>query len=608
MSGLRRGCTEVGHWAILVLVFWKWRGWFMGAIASDDVIIAASGLRLHAESNTLLPLELGLSSTGGAHFLPLGGVLTGVFLWLALTLYEHTSLTLPESWGLVSWISMLWCWRMVSRFVAHSMGTTRTLATTVTVATLASVLLQIPGDYNLNAVLSFPIAGWVTTAVAVWIVTIVFQREEKISAPLLLVLSCGAIMVYELLIFPILCATLVVAISSRISLRRTLFLTATVGAALFIPLVHRLGFSLLSPTTEYSGTTFNTRTTFGQGLWSGIMSSVSAAPLGQLASAARFGSIEAPTFSPHVAAAVCACCIFLWLRIDVKSGQSRLRVGSIAIGVSAVSAGVVLGGTAKYSTYFAGELGRTYLNFPLSLVGVVMIAINLLILARTTAGGKFFALGILFVIGSIHQSANSLVADSYSGHWTWAKMALEDASTSSDEAVMCRHYRTIASQPLPPVLSMQLISYLDQFRQAEFKKGMCRSFDASRISAFQIAGEVGEPEHYDAGSWWWLTGDTFDLEITFLDEPPESLRVPVGSSPCAARLVFRVGTAEEQVIEPNSGATLLEVPLSGVVRDQRGLWSATIDGRVSGWACMLEGEERTLVAPIFFPNEVVLDE
>lgn len=608
MSGLRRGCIEVGHWAILVLVFWKWRGWFMGAIASDDVIIVASGLRLHVESNVLLPLELGLSSTGSAHFLPLGGVLTGVFLWLALTLYEHTSLTLPESWGLVSWISMLWCWRMVSRFVAQSLGTTRTLATTVTVATLASVLLQIPGDFDLNAVLSFPIAGWITTAVAVWTVTIIFQRNEKISAPLLLVLSCGAIMVYELLIFPILCATLVVAISNRISLRRTLLLAATVGAALFIPLVHRLGFSLLSPTTEYSGTTFNSSTTLGRGLWSGIMSSVSAAPLGQLASAARLGSIEAPTFSLHVAAAACASCIFLWLRIEAKSGLSRLRMGSIAIGVSAVIAGAVLGGTTKYSNYFAGELGRTYLNFPLSLVGVVMIAINLLILARTTKGGKFFALSILFVIGSIHQSANFLVADSYRGHWTWAKMALEDASTSSEDAVLCRHYRTIASQPSPPIFSMQLISYLDQFRQAEFKRGMCGSFDASRMTAFQVSGDVGEPEHHDTGSWWWLTGDTFDLEITFLDEPPEFLSVPVGPSPCAARLVFRVGTAEEQVIEPKSGVTLLKVPLSGVSRDQRGLWSTKMDGRVSGRACMLDGEERTLVAPIFFPNEAVLVE
>lgn len=608
MSGLRRGCAELGHWAVLVLVFWKWRGWFMGAIASDDVIIAAGGLRLHVESNVILPVELGLSSTGSAHFLPIGGVLTGAFLWLALTLYEHTSLSLPESWGLLSWISMLLCWRAVSHFVAQALGTTRTLTTTTSVAAIASLLLQIPGDLNLNAVLSFPIAGWTTTAIAVWSVTIVLKRHDKISAPLLLTLSCGAIMVYELLIFPILCATLAVAISSQISRRRKILLISSVGAALFIPLVHRLYYFLMSPSIEYSGTKFNSSVTFGQGVWSGAMSSVSASPLGQLASAARLGAVEAPTFSFNTMATACAACVLLWRGIEPKVGLGRLRMGSIALGVSSVIAGVVLGGTAKYSRHFAGELGRTYLNFPLSVVGVVTIAINLLILARKTTGGKFFALSILFLIGSIHQAANFLVTDRYADHWTWAKMALEDISMSSDEAVLCRHYRTIASQPMPDGFSTQLITYLDQFRQAQFSEGMCTSFDSSRITAFKIVGDVGEPEHYDSGSWWWLTGDTFEVEITFLDAPPEVLNIPVGSSPCGAQLALKVGAAEEQVIEPNSGSTLIQVPLFEVDRDARGLWSTRFEGHASGWACMLDGEERTLVAPIFFPSEVVVVE
>lgn len=602
MTVLRRVGMEIAIWAILAVTFWQWRGWFMGAIATDDVIIAASGLRLHAEPGNFLPLDLGLASTGSAHFLPLGGVLTGTFLWLALTLYEHTSLSLPESWGLLSWLSMLLCWRMVSRFIIRMTGTARVLTATLSVGALGSLGLQIPGDFNLNAVLSFPVAGWLTTAIAVWAVTAVFKRQDQISAPFLLALSAAAIMVYELLIFPILFAALLSSISNRLEFRRSLFLLASSCVALLIPLAHRVYYAFSSPAAEYVGTKLNASGTFVEGAWTGVMSSASAFPLGQLASAARLGTIEVPDISFRTLALVCATCVLLLRGFEPEVGFSRFRMGSVVLGVSAVVAGAVLGATAKYSAYFSAELGRTYLQFPLAVVAVVLAVFNLLIWSQGTKARQFCAAGLLLLVGLIHQSSNSLVAEKFQDHWAWAEASLEDVSSETDDVVLCRHYRSIASQPMPDVFSSQLISYLDQFRQAQFGKGMCPSFDISRITAFKIAGDVDEPEHHDSGSWWWLTGDTFEIEVTFLDEPPESIGIPVGSSPCNSPLAFRFGMTEQQVVESDSRPTVLHVPLDVVDHDERGFWRTRVDGRVSGWACLLDGEQRSLVAPIFFPT------
>lgn len=577
----------------------------MGAIASDDVIIAASGLRLHAGPTTVLPIDLGFASTGSAHFLPLGGVLTGIFLSLVLIVHEHTSLSLPQSWGMLAWLSMLFSWRMVSHFILRTTNTARVFTTTLSVAALASILLQIPGEFNLNAVLSFPVAGWITTAIAVWTVTVICERQDKLTAPLLLALSCTAIVIYELLIVPILCATILIAVSNRLGTRRALFLVSSSSVALLIPLCHRLYYALQSPAPEYSGTALNTSSTFVDGIWLGTMSSVSAAPLGQLASAVRIAAVEAPNFSIRTLALACASCTFLWRKLEPLAGFRIFKLGSLVLCISAVLGGAVLGMTTKYAAHFSADFGRTYLNFPLASVGVVLAALNFAILIGKTKAGKFSTIGILFLLGSIHQSSNSSVADRYEDHWGWARDALEDVYVDSDELVLCRHYRTIASQPLPNVFSTQLVTQLDQFRQAQFAKGLCPALDRSRISALTIAGDVDKPEHYESGSWWWLIGDTFDFEFTFLEIPPSSIRIPVGSSPCDSPLVFRIGTTEKQVIEPNSSPAFLRIPLGGVDQDTRGFWSARINGHVSGSACLIDGEERTLVAPIFFPSGVV---
>lgn len=594
---------ELPHWVILTVALSPWLTRFTSVLASDDVIILAAGLELYSSQGFLLPIDMALLSTGPAHFLPVGGFITGLFAYLAVTMASVLEIAPSTSWGVLSWITMITCWRTAASLFGTLVTKSRRYYTTLLVGAGAGLVMQIPGDIHLNPILSFPIAGWLTTWLGLWIIKYINRRYESLRLAHVVILSVVGILIYELLIICVLFSVLFEAYARKEPIKRKAKLCATASTGLVIPLLHRIFNFATESTYAYSGAQLDQDGIGLNQLWSSLMSVLSAIPLGQTASVARFKTLDIPNISWEI--------IFLTVAVMVGTAfngltNQRAKDGRrivLQITLAALSMAVLLGLTQKYSVHLSRGWGSTYLFFPLITVSVTL-AIGLVLQAVSRSKGLFVSsIVVLCLVGHVHNEANQDMTEHMKSEWAWAKSMVDDVYRNSNDFASCQHYRSATSKALPAEFTSELIGRLDRYSQTVRNVGFCSQFDRLRLIKFSLRGDVGSPEQGGESTFWWVTGKTFQLRMTFLDSAPDSVTLPVGSSPCGASLSATIlhGTTSRN-IRLNDGPVLLKI--EDTEKSSKGLVTATFDFSIKGSACLLEDDERPLVIPVSFPTEV----
>jgi hypothetical protein len=569
-----RATTTLAWVFVLATAAWGLSPLMHVPIMQDDFPDLVYGMSVFETKGPLiLWSEMIQNSIGTSYVTPVAGTIGflqfstiwALASWLNLSFAESWS-TLRIVWILVALLASSWAlstWLPSTRIRMPSMQT-RLLALFSIQAGIAVATLQVHAPWSNDPVVSYPVAGWASTALGFCYLAslgkaLIAVRRQRLWIMVTGVLGMALALSYTMMVSAIIAglvlATLCTAKTSPMSRHKTAILTATSLPLLTYVIIQFV--RLLGPMT-YDGTEPGSIGRALQSLPPFIGGSI---PLTSLSLASQHQDAVAPVSwiaAPVISSLVLICIGMILVRRSPQSslattrspGQLPLWIFVAGLSTFWFSSSALTALSSRYQVELNAALGRVHMFYA---AGALCVTAILTILILAIPRGDFkMTLGILLVVitslSVMQGAANAHVISALKASFAVNNTVL-DTLDSTDAAIedRCHVLWRFANSGLPDYYWQQVLMGSRKYFLHRFGEPICSEPEVSAGSAVMLAPIIGtygfEMGVHDQGFFWLKGGESSFQVKEALAPSPESKNIfMISAPPCMKEQLVTLST------------------------------------------------------------------